>query len=249
MDVKKVGNRGFLFSFTDMDNYPTNVYLINGKSRYFVCDTFLGPSMMTAIAEFALTELGQKSFVIFNSHYHWDHIWGNCYFANALIVSHMMTRERILRLSKKEITKNHRFWEKEAYIKPPDCTFQEKILFPEDSVEYFYSPGHTKDSSSCLDVEDGVLFVGDNLEYPIPYLESAYLEDYETTLKQYKLVPWQTIIPGHGSVAGMKLLDQNLRYIQDLLANQPERYHQEPYQFIHNINIKVAGSTFLDNKN
>jgi len=245
MNVEKVGNRGFLFSFLDMDNYPTNVYLINGKNRFFVCDTFLGPSHMMAISEFALTELGNKPFVVFNSHYHWDHIWGNCYFHNALIVSHILTRERILRLGKKEVTKNHRFWEKEAFIKPPDCTFQEKILFPEDSVECFYSQGHTKDSSSCLDVEDGVLFVGDNLENPIPYLETAHLEEYEATLRQYKLVPWQFIVPGHGVVAGKKLLDKNIHYIQDLLDKQPEKYSKEPYSAIHAVNVKVTGSSFL----
>lgn len=246
MEIKKVSNRGYLFTFSEMDQYSTNVYLINGKNRFFLCDTFLGPSFMKLVQDFAYKELGEKPFVIFNSHFHWDHIWGNSYFENSLIISHILTRERIIRNGKKEITKHQKYWEKNNQIKPPDCTFQEKILFPEDSVEFFFSPGHTKDSSSCFDAEDGILFVGDNLEDPIPYLESPYLEDYEFSLRQYKLVPFQSIVPGHGSITNINLLNQNHRYISDLLIGEGEKYKKEPYKEVHTINMHETGNQFLE---
>ena len=165
-----------------------------------------------------------------------------------LFVPHILTREKILRNGKKEITKHQKYWDKESFIKPPDCTFQEKILFPEDSVEFFYSPGHTLDSSSCLDADDGILFVGDNLEDPIPYLESSYLEEYDYTLRQYKLVSWEAIITGHGPVTGQNLLNKNHRYIQDLLADDASKYLEEPYLSIHSHNIRITGNHFLDRK-
>ena len=245
MKVQKVGNRGYLFTFLEMDNYPTNVYLIQGKKRFFLCDTFLGPSYMKEIALFTKKEIGKKPFVIFNSHFHWDHIWGNSFFEDSMIVSHLLTREKILKVGKKEVTKHQKYWEKKAILKPPDCTFQEKLLFPEDSVEFFYSPGHTLDSSSCLDAEDGVLFVGDNLENPIPYLESSYLEEYDNTLRKYKLVHWEAIITGHGAVTGQNLLNKNHRYIQDILAGDAQKYQEEPYQEIHKKNMQITGNHFL----
>jgi cyclase len=248
MKVQKVGNRGFLFTFLDMENYPTNAYLIRGKKRFFLCDTFLGPSYMQKIVDFTKNEISDKPFVIFNSHFHWDHIWGNCFFEDSLIVSHNLTREKIIKLSKKEISQHTLLWDKLASIKFPDCTFQEKILFPEDSVEFFYSPGHTIDSSSCLDAEDGILFVGDNLEDPIPYLECPYLEEYDNTLRQYKLVHWEAIIPGHGPVAGQNLLNKNHRYLQDLMAGETIKYMEEPYRKIHLKNKQILCNNFLERK-
>lgn len=248
MKIQKVGNRGFLFTFFEMENYPTNVYLINGKKRFFVCDTFLGPTFMSEIVTYIKNEIGNKPFVVFNSHFHWDHIWGNSFFEDSLIISHILTREKIIKTGKKEIAKQQKYWDPKNTLKPPDCTFQEKILFPEDSVEFFYSPGHTLDSSSCLDAEDGVLFVGDNLEDPIPYLESPYIEEYDFTLRQYKLVHWEAIITGHGLVAGQYLLNKNHRYILDLLANDTSKYKEEPFQKIHMKNKQEIGSHFLERK-
>ena len=248
MKIQKVGNRGFLFTFLEMDDYPTNVYLIQGKNRFFVCDTFLGPSFMQEIIDFTKKEIAIKPFVVFNSHFHWDHIWGNCLFEDSLIVSHNLTREKIIKLGKKEVSKHAKYWDKKATIKLPDCTFQEKILFPEDSVEFFYSPGHTLDSSSCLDADDGILVVGDNLEDPIPYLESTYLEEYDNTLRQYKLVHWEAIITGHGPVAGQNLLNKNHRYIQDLLSKDTEKYNEDPYRTIHLQNKLTIGKHFMERK-
>ena len=45
MNIKKIGNRGILFTFMELKkSYDCiiNVYVIIGKENFFVCDTYLG---------------------------------------------------------------------------------------------------------------------------------------------------------------------------------------------------------------
>ena len=63
----------------------------------YVCDTFLGPDSMKDIARI-IKDNGhhEKPVVVFNSHADWDHVWGNCYFEDAMIISHRECRNRMI---------------------------------------------------------------------------------------------------------------------------------------------------------
>ena len=78
--VIKIGTRGMLFIFRELEGMEANVYVINGPKHVFVIDTFLGPKSMDAVKKLMGRALRKKPVVIVNSHYHWDHIWGNCAF-------------------------------------------------------------------------------------------------------------------------------------------------------------------------
>lgn len=231
MHTQKIGKRGTLFTFYELDNYPTNVFVISGNCYTILCDTFLGPASMEKIKQ-----LTNKEFIVFNSHFHWDHIWGNCAFFSSLIVSHNACRELIAQEGESELQQYAEYAQGDVTIVYPNVTFTECILFPDEDVQFFYTPGHTKDSASCLDLTDNTLFVGDNVEAPIPYLFYEDLTAYIRTLQTYLDINPETIIPGHGLPCDTSLIRENLAYVEAFKANDTEQYETGIYQHIHHIN-------------
>ena len=77
MKSQQIGSRGVLFTFQDGDSPmtgETSVYLIEGRYRFYLCDTFLGNRSMSVVKNY-IQETPRKDLVIFNSHSDYDHIW------------------------------------------------------------------------------------------------------------------------------------------------------------------------------
>ncbi|KGN02983.1 Zn-dependent hydrolase [Clostridium novyi A str. 4570] len=220
MQISKISSRGYVFTFFELKNTEfnctTNVYVINADKHIFICDTFLGPKYMKKIIKFIDENLKPKPIVVFNSHSDWDHIWGNCYFKNNLIVSHVKCRENIKKIGDLELKEYEEFHDEDVKILLPNLTFKKRLSFSEDMVEFFYSPGHTECSASCFDEKDNVLFVGDNVERPNPYLTCNNKDIYEETLKGYLKMNAEVIIPGHGFIEDNELIIKNLDYIRSV---------------------------------
>ncbi|MHA2242020.1 MAG: MBL fold metallo-hydrolase, partial [Candidatus Thorarchaeota archaeon] len=213
MNIKEIGNRGAIFEFDDP--YFTNVMVINGKETVFVCDTYCGPDSMKPIIDYIdKIDASSKDLVVFNSHYHYDHIWGNCGFGKPMIVSHVECRDIVIK-ERVEMLQHHKSHMRgKIEVVPPNFTFQESVTFHDEGIVFFYTPGHTRDSSSCLDLKDRVLFVADNVESPIPFFYESDLDLYASTLRYYFTMDWKFIVPGHDPVSTDDiLLSENLRYV------------------------------------
>jgi glyoxylase-like metal-dependent hydrolase (beta-lactamase superfamily II) len=207
MKITTVGKRGVVFTFDDLSSEeydsPTNIYVIDGNKHIFICDTFLGPESMKGVQDYIDDHFSEKQIIIFNSHYHWDHHWGNCFFEKSDIIGNELTQEMIINKGKETLKTNKKFHRGKITLTPPNILFQNKLSFLQDDVIFFFSPGHTPDSSSCFDLQDKILFAADNLEEPIPYLPKSHndLLTYINTLYQYQKLKPEIIIPGHGSIS------------------------------------------------
>lgn len=239
MKVQDIGSRGVLFTFYELDGYPTNVYVIRGDHHTFVCDTFLGPECMEEITHHLRYHYGETPYIIFNSHYHWDHVWGNCAFESAPILAHRLCRELMKEKGRRELDEHEEYEAGDVELILPSVTFTEQIEFRDEQVEFFYSPGHTEDSASCLDRKDKILFVGDNVEVPIPYLFSKDLRAYEETLENYLATEYDRMILGHGSSPGRSVIQENLEYIRAFLQDDTSKYEKDPYGAIHRMNVEL----------
>jgi glyoxylase-like metal-dependent hydrolase (beta-lactamase superfamily II) len=216
MKTQDVGTRGAVFEFDDP--YLTNVYLINAIDHVFICDTFCGPLSMEHIKAY-IDEIGAatKPIVVFNSHHHYDHIWGNCAFEDDIKISTTHCRNEILNSGAEALEKYGDHKKGDVRIVLPSDLFETRRLFSRDKVEFFYTPGHSVDSASCIDMEDRVLFVGDNVESPIPLLYSSDLVSYATTLQGYLEMEWDCYVPSHDPPSRDKdLIKENLDYVERL---------------------------------
>jgi len=233
-EVSKVGNRGVIFTFED----NISVYLICADNYWFLCDTHLGPLSMECIKQYIAAQANNKEIIMFNSHSDWDHIWGNCAFPDRIIIGHEMCRKRMREIGRFDLARLTQYHNGSINLVLPNVTFSERILFEENEVEFIYAPGHTIDSAVCFDRKDSVLFVGDLVEYPIPYLDFDDLKTYIKTLDFIKSFPARVKVSSHSGIIDNNLIDSNIAYIKDILLDNPVNlvvYGES--QSVHNFNV------------
>lgn len=236
MKIKNIGNRGTLFTFNDL-GIPTNVYVINGEKYVYIIDTYLGPEAMKPINKYIDESFGKKPVIVVNTHSHWDHVWGNCMYTSSLIISHEKCRQYIKKDGIQTLEKYKKQQKGQVKITYPNFTFNDKICFEEDNVMIYYTPGHTDDGISVLDMEDKVLFAGDNLERPIPFIMSKNLGQYIHTLEDYLNIDANVIIGGHTDCEDKNLVKDNLNYVKKVAYGETIVANSKEFEEYHNANM------------
>lgn len=214
MEVRKIKSRGVHFSYATDESWDLNLYLIRGEKRDYIIDTGLGAPHVAAMADYMQSG---KPAVIVNTHYHWDHIWGNGALPGAPIVSHALCREIIEAKWDDMMRKNRRYCLGDVAMVLPDIVFEKELRFPDDGVRLLHTPGHTADSISVLDEVDGVLHAGDNIgdnpEEILPGLDCGK-QVYLDTLAIYGGLDFDTCVSGHNVPLGKEIFER----IRDLLG-------------------------------
>lgn len=236
MELKKIGSRGELFTFFDL-GIPTNVYVIHGKNQIYIIDTYLGPDIMLEIKGYLEENYGTKPFVVINSHSHWDHVWGNSLFSSFLIIGHKKCKEYMQLEGMMKIERFSEYRKGEIILTYPNLTFTDKIYFEEDEILIYHTPGHTEDAITVLDKRDKVLFAGDNLERPIPYLMSKDLEQYIHTLQGYLDTDASIIIGGHTDCEDKRIIEHNLDYVRNVLSGENIQIVSKEFEEYHKTNM------------
>ena len=216
--IEKLGERASVVTFDDP--YFTNVCVIHGynSEQVFVLDTFLGPDSMKMVKK-AIDQQGCSGMpiAVFNSHADYDHVWGNCAFKDSPIFGHELCRQRVVSESEDALRKHSDHQRGKVKILPPNVTFSHRISFPVENITMSHTPGHTPDSSSCHDSVGGILFVGDNVESPAPYVNSLDFDTYLDTLHGYLEMEWKYLLSGHDRLMrDERLILENLEYLESL---------------------------------
>lgn len=242
MEIKNVGSRGTLFTFHDL-GIATNVYVIHAEQHVYIIDTYLGPDIMKPVNQYIEELYSGKPLIIVNSHSHWDHVWGNSLYTSTLIISHTRCKENMRKDGLEELEKHTAYKRGQIILTYPNLTFTDKICFEEDSVLMYHTPGHTEDEISVLDLHDKVLFAGDNLERPIPYLMSKNLNQYINTLEGYLNLDTEIIIGGHTGCEDKNLIRHNLDYVKKVLVGDTTEFESGEYAEYHKTNMAWLSSS------
>lgn len=211
MKVQKIKNRGVLFTYTTSSGWDLNIHVIMGEKYNYIIDTGLGSLSMGPIKEYIKDS--NKPIIVINTHYHWDHVWGNGSFQDSIIISHKLCREIIESKWEEMMDKNKQYCQGEVEMYLPNLVFEQELYFPEDKIRIIYTPGHTIDSISVIDEEDKVINVsdniGDNLDEIVPniYCEK---ELYHATLLKYMDMDFDTCISGHNVILGKEIIEKIL---------------------------------------
>ncbi|MBD3196736.1 MAG: MBL fold metallo-hydrolase [Candidatus Lokiarchaeota archaeon] len=250
MKVQKISSRGYLFSFAEP--YQTNSYVIKGDKYLYILDTFLGPEPMNNVLNH-LRENGieWKRIFVFNSHNDYDHVWGNCFFKKAIILSHFKCYELLESKGGENLEKYKSHALGKVKLVLPNFTFTDRIILPDDNLEFFYSPGHTVDSASCFDRRDDVLYVGDNIESPLPYIRIPNIQDYIKALKEYLSLDVKIIISGHDEIhKGNTVIEDTLQYLENfkLLNIDIAEFTERKAKILHYTNLKTYGTLLKDSE-
>ncbi len=261
LEIITVGSRGILFHYSDvkMDslNEPVNIYVINGKNHLFICDTHLGPDVMKEVVSY-LDEQGMtsKPIIVFNSHYDPDHVFGNCFFKDELIISHSKCRSLLETKGEELLEQFEKLKKGNVEIVLPNVVFEKRISFEDEGIEFLHTPAHTEDSSSCIDYPEKILFAGDNiLLEPLPYLDRSDVAEFKETLEFYKSLllsgKIEQIVTTHTDiVTDTKQIDELLNYLENYnsftvdISNYSFRY-----KLIHYNNLSEHAKQFQEKGN
>ncbi|PJI07883.1 MULTISPECIES: MBL fold metallo-hydrolase [Clostridium] len=234
--LKRVSKSSTVYIFDELQECLTNVFVIEKKNRVYIIDTFCGAEYMKPI----LKTLGNKEIVVINTHFHWDHVLGNCSFNGCKIISHKKCRSLLDKCWDDQLNQNKEYVLGATVKKLPNMTFDSKIYFEDDSLELFYSPGHTIDSISIYDREEEILYVGDNVEKPIIYLESSCTEEYIKTLEKYIEYKPKKIMGGHTLNLTKGDILNTIEYLKGLMNGKNFSFKTEYENKVHSENIKYV---------
>ncbi|ROR23460.1 glyoxylase-like metal-dependent hydrolase (beta-lactamase superfamily II) [Mobilisporobacter senegalensis] len=221
MKIEKIKNRSILFTRINPAEWNLNIQLIIGNKHNYIVDTGLGSLSIAPILEYIkYMNQDNKPIIAINTHYHWDHIWGNSSLQNSTILAHKLCRDMIDSNWDDMMFHNKHYIEGEAVKYLPNMIFEEEIYYPEDKIRIMYTPGHTIDSISVLDEEDKVLNAGDNIgDTPDEIIPQIDCEKYEyiNTLLKYKEMEFDTCISGHNVVLDKQVIDNILKLIKNII--------------------------------
>lgn len=232
--VEKISENSKAYIFDELKDYLTNVFVIEKNNRVYIIDTFCGDGYMRPI----LKSLGNKEIVVINTHFHWDHVLGNCCFDGCKIISHEKCRKLLDECWESHLNQNEKYVLGAANKKLPNMTFDSEIYFEDDEIEIFYSPGHSEDSISIYDGQEEILYVGDNLEKPIIYLQSNDIEAYIKTLEKYLEYNSKKIMAAHTLNLTEKDILGTIEYLKGLRDGKKFNFKSEYENKVHKENLK-----------
>jgi len=210
MKIEKIGTRSVVFmQWISEWDCSLNIHLILGENRNYLIDTGLGSVDMAYIKKYL--ESDSKPLIVINTHFHWDHVWGNHCFDDELIISHNKCRQMIEAGWDKMLNENKHFIKGEVKLKLPNLVFDDELYFPDDKIKLFYTPGHSIDGISVFDEIDGLLNAGDNIgdtvEEIVPNIDSD-IELYRKSLQLYNQLDIKFCVSGHNVTLGKDVFDK-----------------------------------------
>ena len=207
MKTQKIDERNIVFTYKTPE-WDLNLHLIMGRNRDYIIDTGLGSESVAPIKEYLS---GRKPVVVINTHYHWDHVWGNHCFPGAIIIAHRLCGRLIEESWAEKLNKYKAYVRGEVIKRLPNLAFDGGLYFPDDGIRVFYTPGHTIDCVSVFDELGGVLNAGDNIgdtpDEIVPDIDTDR-DTYLRTIKMYKELNAAVCISGHNKVLGKETFDK-----------------------------------------
>jgi cyclase len=207
-----------------------NIGAIELPSYTVVIDSTMFPSTAIRFRKSLETQIKSPIRKLVLTHYHADHVFGNQAFEDCRIISslkllkRMQEEARTFELKDSEIEERPELAElKDLEMTFPTITFENAFDLKDNdsSIEITRVGGHTADSSIVYFAENRILFSGDLIfakEFPWGGDKTCNPTEWIATLKLFKKLKIEKIVPGHGQVCDMEEVDVYLSFLEDTTA-------------------------------
>lgn len=204
-----------------------NAGILTSGGEAAVIDTAATLARARTLRETVVGLAGRPPRVVVNTHFHGDHTFGNCVFADeALIIAHEGTREQVLAAG----LHLQGLWPDvewgEVTVTPPNLLYRDHTTLHIGGIlaELIrLGPAHTSDDTVVWLPEQSVLFTGDLVMSGVtPFCPMGSLSGSLEAIDQLRALGARTIVTGHGPVAGPEVFDtavDYLRWVQRLAAD------------------------------
>ena len=212
-----------------------NAAIVDLGAETLVVDTHISFSAARELRTAAEERTGRPASLVFNTHWHADHVLGNEQFAGSTVVSTARTRELIATVGAERLRARMDALEEElpAEIERlraagdeegaellerdapelrtlrhrlPDETFEQERDFGRARA-LTYGGGHTESDAFLLVPDAGVLVAGDLVVVQMqPWSGHGDPRRWAEILDRLLELDWDTCVPGHGPVCGRDVL-------------------------------------------
>jgi cyclase len=153
-----------------------------------------------------------------NTHHHGDHTYGNYLFPEATIIGHRLCREAVLATG----LETQKFFPGvdwgEIEIVAPFVTFDDRLTLHVDDAPLeliSMAPAHTTNDIIVWMPERRILFAGDLVfNEGTPFVVMGSVAGTLTALKRLQGLGAELVVPGHGSVCGPEVVDDQVAYLR-----------------------------------
>jgi hydroxyacylglutathione hydrolase len=233
------------------DHGADNMYLVEGTDSALLVDTGLGVADLASYVK----KLTSKPLIVVNTHGHPDHAGSNYQFRKVYVQSADSSAARACNLTEaranasKNMTGDNAPLKEEIFTGKP---FNTKLVAVGEgymfrlggrTIRVMESPGHTPGEICLLDIENKLLFTGDNNNTLVwLFLQNCKpLHEYLKTLEKLarRISEFTTIFPGHGTSLPSDFINDQIACVKGILNNTLER---KPYKsFAGNAMVSVYG--------
>ncbi len=219
--------------YVETDFLVPNVGFISTQAGAVLVDSPFLPDDSIKWSE-AVREINDKGIVyLINTHCHFDHMLGNCFLTHRTIAHKNAPRGFQFYTDEENLKKDVAMfwpellenWEKrfgKVNIITPQITFPDELnlCLGDVEIQLRFGGGHSSDSILVYIPSDKVLFAGDILENNChPGMVTARFDQWISILNRIEEMELETIVPGHGEVAGREMATRQRNYFEEMLQS------------------------------
>jgi glyoxylase-like metal-dependent hydrolase (beta-lactamase superfamily II) len=220
-----------------------NTYILESTKGLTVIDTGRHESHRRKIETFA-EQKHRPIVAVINSHWHLDHVSGNVglrkaypgikvygsgaindalsgFLAKSAESSRqMLATEKLDPLQREEIATDLATIEAGEALKPDVVLNQTETLTigGRKLQSHVAKNGATAGDVWIFDPDSGVVFVGDLVTFPAPFLDTACSNGWKRALAEVELMPFRIVAPGHGPLLSREHFVTYVQAFEKLLA-------------------------------
>jgi glyoxylase-like metal-dependent hydrolase (beta-lactamase superfamily II) len=231
MALQEVGDRVFTLHY---EFYDQQIGVVLGGDDVLVIDTRSTPLQAREILADLRSITSKPVSIVVDTHWHYDHSFGNSVFRPASIWGHVRAAERIVRDGPEAIRRIAAAESALAgdivnvQLDPPEHTFEDRatVTVGDRVVELAYhGRAHTEGDISINVPDANVLFGGDLIEQGAPpSFGDGFPMDWPATVEGLLPLATGAVVPGHGQVGDRSFLEDQLSAFREL-ANLAREIH------------------------
>ena len=212
------------------ESLDLNIGLVLGEAGVIVIDTRASHDQADELRAEIMSLTSKPVVAVINTHFHWDHVWGNARFPDVPIWGHVRCREFLETegavMKEKVIEMLPPEYEaalRDVETVPPTHTFTAIHgidLGDRKVVLSHHGRAHT-DSDIIINVPDvDVTFVGDVVEEGAPpQFGSAFPLEWPATIEAMSSDLASTIVPGHGDVVDREYVGTQRQELESIATS------------------------------
>ncbi len=206
-----------------------NVSCIDTERGLVLIDSPFLPKDGKTWANLIREQTGKDVAYVINTDNHYDHVMGNAFLTPNVICHTVAADEmdylrdkpllkQVIQLAFPDVIPAHESDIDSLEIISPHLTFDTTLTLDmgDATIRMEFAGGHSPGTILIYAVEDKVLFAGDNVESQLPFFGQAAYGQWKDTLKRMLSMDIDVVVPGHGPVAGIEMVETYYTFFQAL---------------------------------